>query len=44
MGVLELQVWLTLLPFALTRTFCGFQAGTWWEGKVRFLLIPSDSF
>ena len=29
-----LWVWLTLLPFALTRTFCGFQAGTWWEGKV----------
>ena len=29
-----LWVWLTLLPFALTRTFCGFQTGTWWEGKV----------
>lgn len=29
-----LWVWLTLLPFALTRTFCGFQIGTWWEGKV----------
>ena len=27
-------MWLTLLPFALTRTFCGFQVGTWWEGKV----------
>lgn len=29
-----LWIWLTLLPFALTRTFCGFQAGTWWEGRV----------
>ena len=29
-----LWVWLSLLPFALTRTFCGFQLGTWWEGRV----------
>ena len=29
-----LWIWLTLLPFALTRAFCGFQVGTWWEGKV----------
>jgi len=29
-----LWVWLSFLPFALTRAFCGFQAGTWWEGKV----------
>ena len=29
-----LWVWLTMLPFALTRAFCGFQAGTWWEGKL----------
>eukprot|EP00966_Prymnesium_polylepis_P177607 4113245-Prymnesium_polylepis.1 len=34
--VRSLWVWLTLLPlrFALTRAFCGFQAGTWWEGKL----------
>jgi putative membrane protein len=29
-----LWIWLTLLPFALTRTFCGFQEGTWWEGRL----------
>eukprot|EP00310_Coccolithus_braarudii_P021773 CAMPEP_0183342280 /NCGR_PEP_ID=MMETSP0164_2-20130417/8406_1 /TAXON_ID=221442 /ORGANISM="Coccolithus pelagicus ssp braarudi, Strain PLY182g" /LENGTH=281 /DNA_ID=CAMNT_0025512809 /DNA_START=56 /DNA_END=901 /DNA_ORIENTATION=- len=29
-----LFLWLTTLPLALTRTFCGFQAGTWWEGKL----------
>ena len=29
-----LWIWLTLLPFALTRRFCGFQAGTWWEGRL----------
>jgi predicted membrane chloride channel (bestrophin family) len=29
-----LWVWLTMLPFALTRTYNGFQLGTWWEGKV----------
>ena len=35
-------VWLTLLPFALTRTFCGFQVGTWWEGKVDDLTIKME--
>jgi len=28
-----LWIWITLLPFALSRTFADFQAGTWWEDK-----------
>ena len=28
-----LWVWITLLPFALSRTFSDFSTGTWWEDK-----------
>ena len=28
-----LWVWITLLPFALSRTFSDFSVGTWWEDK-----------
>ena len=28
-----LWVWITLLPFALSRTFADFSIGTWWEDK-----------
>ena len=28
-----LWIWLTLLPFALSRTFGDFSSGTWWEDK-----------
>jgi hypothetical protein len=28
-----LWLWITLLPFALSRTFSDFSTGTWWEGK-----------
>lgn len=33
-----LWIWLTLLPFALTRTFDSFGLGTWWEDKPQPLL------
>ena len=42
-----LWVWLTLLPFALTRTFADFEVGTWWEGKLDEpwpLLVTSITF
>ena len=28
-----LWIWITALPFALSRTFADFAAGTWWEDK-----------
>ena len=28
-----LWLWITLLPFALSRTFSDFTDGTWWEGQ-----------
>merc|ERR1719387_1140294 len=28
-----LWLWITLLPFALSRTFSDFASGTWWEGR-----------
>ena len=28
-----LWLWITLLPFALSRTFADFSYGTWWEGQ-----------
>ncbi|EOD41502.1 hypothetical protein EMIHUDRAFT_460918 [Emiliania huxleyi CCMP1516] len=34
-----LWIWITLLPFALSRTFADFQAGTWWEDKPRHVDI-----
>jgi len=34
-----LWLWLTLLPFALVKTFNDFNLGTWWEGKP-LLVVP----
>ena len=35
-----LWLWLTLLPFALTRTFADFGAASvWWEGKAQPVLV-----
>ena len=35
-----LWLWLTLLPFALSRTYADFgEASTWWEGKAQPVLV-----
>jgi len=39
-----LWVWLTLLPFALVRTFNDFGANTWWEDKPQPILTITMLF
>ena len=39
-----LWIWLTLLPFALVRTFKDFGAGTWWEDKPQPVLVLAMFF
>jgi len=39
-----LWIWLTLLPFALVKTFAEFGAGTWWEDKPQPVLVLAMLF
>jgi ion channel-forming bestrophin family protein len=39
-----LWIWLTLLPFALTRTFNDFGTNTWWEDKPQPVLVLAMLF
>lgn len=38
-----LFLWLTLLPFALVRSFSNFGEGSWWEGKAQ-IVVPAAMF
>lgn len=39
-----LWIWLTLLPFALVKTFSTFGIGTWWEDKPKPVLLLATAF
>mmetsp|Transcript_38445 Transcript_38445/g.100155 ORF Transcript_38445/g.100155 Transcript_38445/m.100155 type:complete len:149 (-) Transcript_38445:14-460(-) len=39
-----LLVWLTLLPFALIKTFTDFNKGTFWEGQPLFIVPLTVGF
>jgi putative membrane protein len=39
-----LWIWLTLLPFALVRTFKDFGVNTWWEDKPQPVLVLAMFF
>jgi predicted membrane chloride channel (bestrophin family) len=38
------MIWLTLLPFALVRTFAEFGTNTWWEGRFQPVLVIAMIF
>jgi len=38
-----LFLWLTLLPFALVRSFSSFGEGSWWDGKAQ-VVVPAAMF
>lgn len=39
-----LNLWLTLLPFSLVRTFTDFNKGTWWENQPLFVVPLTTCF